>query len=77
MKSARQLLLATVLASFGCAGEPAADTVFINGRIYTVNEAQPWVEAVARSPRTAPARRGVTGAGVLCRTANPRKASAP
>ena len=25
----------------------AADTVFTNGRIYTVNEAQPWAEAVA------------------------------
>ena len=25
----------------------AADTVYTNGRIYTVNEAQPWVEAVA------------------------------
>jgi len=24
-----------------------ADTVFINGRIYTLNEAEPWVEAVA------------------------------
>ena len=23
-----------------------ADTVYTNGRIYTVNEAQPWVEAV-------------------------------
>ena len=25
----------------------AADTVYTNGRIYTVDEAQPWVEAVA------------------------------
>ena len=25
----------------------AADTVYTNGRIYTVNEAQPWVDAVA------------------------------
>jgi hypothetical protein len=25
----------------------AADTVYINGRIYTVNEVQPWAEAVA------------------------------
>ena len=24
-----------------------ADTVYTNGRIYTVNEAQPWAEAVA------------------------------
>jgi len=37
----------TVMAFVGCAGEPAADTVFTNGRIYTVNEAQPWVQAVA------------------------------
>jgi predicted amidohydrolase YtcJ len=28
-------------------GDFVADTVYINGRIYTVNEAQPWVEAVA------------------------------
>ncbi len=27
--------------------DDAADTVYTNGRIYTVNEAQPWVEAVA------------------------------
>ncbi len=26
---------------------PPADTVYTNGKIYTVNEAQPWVEAVA------------------------------
>jgi hypothetical protein len=48
MKHVRQaLLLTTVLAVVGCAGDPAADTVFTNGRIYTVNEAQPWAEAVA------------------------------
>ena len=39
------------LAPVGCTSpEPAnrvADTVYTNGRIYTVNEAQPWVEAVA------------------------------
>lgn len=29
------------------AAESAADTVFTNGRIYTVNEAAPWAEAVA------------------------------
>jgi len=28
-------------------GPRTADTVYTNGRIYTVNEAQPWVEAVA------------------------------
>jgi hypothetical protein len=26
---------------------PIADTVYTNGRVYTVNEAQPWAEAVA------------------------------
>jgi predicted amidohydrolase YtcJ len=31
----------------GPAEEDAADAVYVNGRIYTVNEAQPWVEAVA------------------------------
>jgi len=34
----------------GCAGSDAgemADVVYTNGRIYTVNEAQPWAEAVA------------------------------
>jgi predicted amidohydrolase YtcJ len=35
--------------SIGCSPHPAevADTVYTNGRIYTVNEAQPWAEAVA------------------------------
>ena len=27
--------------------ETAADSVFTNGKIYTVNEAQPWAEAIA------------------------------
>ena len=31
----------------GVAPEDAADTVYTNGRIYIVNEAQPWAEAVA------------------------------
>ena len=40
------LLLATF---FACKQEPkeVADTIYTNGKIYTVNEAQPWVEAVA------------------------------
>jgi hypothetical protein len=25
----------------------AADTVYINGKVYTVNQAQPWAEAIA------------------------------
>ncbi len=45
------LLLAGALTAGGCTGGPsanqAADTVYTNGRIYTVNEAQPWAEAVA------------------------------
>ncbi len=39
------------LVVIGCSTEPAADetadVVYTNGRIYTVNEAQPWAEAVA------------------------------
>jgi predicted amidohydrolase YtcJ len=35
--------------SMACSPQPAevADTVYTNGRIYTVDEAQPWAEAVA------------------------------
>jgi predicted amidohydrolase YtcJ len=46
--------LFTVLGlTLACAPQPAgesagaADTVYTNGKIYTVNEAQPWAEAVA------------------------------
>ncbi len=35
------------LASCTPAQDQIADTTYTNGRIYTVNEAQPWVEAVA------------------------------
>jgi hypothetical protein len=54
------LLIALTIALVGCSPEDhsveqsssavvveAADTVYINGRIYTVNEAQPWAESVA------------------------------
>lgn len=49
---AASMILACVAA---CAGrqrpasstEVTADAAFLNGRIYTVDEAQPWVEAVA------------------------------
>ena len=34
-------------SSATCGGEPPADTVYTNGKFYTVNEAQPWAEAVA------------------------------
>ena len=55
MKIANSLLHVSLLsllpAVFGCsAREPAgevADTVYTNGKIYTVDEAQPWAEAVA------------------------------
>ena len=39
-------LLIAALYMSGCGPSPA-DVVYRNGRIYTVNEAQPWVEAVA------------------------------
>jgi hypothetical protein len=48
----RSMLVVVMLAALapGCTQQPAgeiADTVYTNGRIYTVNEAQPWAEAVA------------------------------
>jgi predicted amidohydrolase YtcJ len=47
MKAVNSTLTLATLA--GCAQQPAdvADTVYTNGKIYTVNEAQPWAEAVA------------------------------
>ena len=38
-----------VVLGIGCAQPPSevADTVYTNGRIYTVNQARPWAEAVA------------------------------
>jgi predicted amidohydrolase YtcJ/ketosteroid isomerase-like protein len=52
MKSILQLSLAiAILCSFPGAvaetGKSTTDTVYTNGKIYTVNEAQPWAEAVA------------------------------
>ena len=46
----KTLLLILILANFfACTKAPkeTADTIYTNGKIYTVNEAQPWVEAVA------------------------------
>ena len=45
----RSLAIIFVLALVaGCSADrPSADIVYTNGRIYTVNEAQPWAEAVA------------------------------
>ena len=43
-------LLALAALTLACAQQPAgdmADTVYTNGKIYTVNEARPWAEAVA------------------------------
>ncbi len=45
--SAICLLAVTFLASCGKETSNAADTVFLNAKVYTVNEAQPWAEAVA------------------------------
>ncbi len=49
----RTLLIAFSISLAGCspadqtATSDAADTIYTNGKIYTVNEAQPWVAAVA------------------------------
>ena len=41
-------LIAATLGASSAAGQPeAADTVFLNGTIYTVNEDQPWATALA------------------------------
>jgi predicted amidohydrolase YtcJ len=39
------LFAVSSIADVGASG--AADTAYVNGRIYTVNEAQPWATAVA------------------------------
>ena len=47
------ILVVVLGVTLACAPQPAgetsdaADTVYTNGKIYTVNEAQPWAEAVA------------------------------
>ena len=44
----RLLVLAPVLAAaLGCGAPEAADLVLVNGRFYTLDEQQPWAEAVA------------------------------
>jgi hypothetical protein len=43
-------LIASAVLFSACAQEASyadADVIYTNGKIYTVNEAQPWVEAVA------------------------------
>ena len=50
MKYSTNAIALFALLAVGCAQQPTgevADTVYTNGKIYTVNEAQPWVEAVA------------------------------
>jgi len=48
---ARAIVLSFSVSAAACSAEqppdPSADVVYTNGRIYTVNEAQPWAEAVA------------------------------
>jgi predicted amidohydrolase YtcJ len=50
-KLTRVAAAAGLLLALGCSAEQAADesadVVYTNGHIYTVNEAQPWAEAVA------------------------------
>lgn len=46
MKSAIAALIGFLAVSFPAMGQKA-DTVYTNGKIYTVNEKQPWAEAVA------------------------------
>jgi len=58
MKTVSSVVIATLLVLTGCAresteepeakpGTAVADVVYTNVRIYTVNETQPWAEAVA------------------------------
>ena len=50
MKKSALFLSAIAVLTLACAQQPAgdiADTVYTNGKIYTVNSAQPWAEAVA------------------------------
>jgi len=49
MKTKLALLVLTLATVFACTNAPkeTADTIYTNGKIYTVNKAQPWAEAVA------------------------------
>ena len=49
MKTKFTFLAFALIAVFACKQVPkeTADTIYTNGKIYTVNEAQPWAEAVA------------------------------
>jgi predicted amidohydrolase YtcJ len=49
MKTKITVIVLALTTFFACKQEPkeTADTIYTNGKIYTVNEAQPWVEAIA------------------------------
>ena len=49
MKTKFTFLAFVLIAFFACKQEPKkeADTIYIHGKIYTVNEDQPWAEAIA------------------------------
>lgn len=49
MKTKLTLFVLTIATLFACNNAPkeTADTIYTNGKIYTVNETQPWGEAVA------------------------------
>ena len=50
MKNIPLILLAFICIITSCSDvkqSEIADTIYTNGKIYTVNEAQPWAEAVA------------------------------
>ena len=49
MKTKITVLVLALTTFFACKQQPkeTADTIYTNGKIYTVNEAQPWAEAVA------------------------------
>ena len=39
--------IAILALSTGCAAPEAADLILTNGRVYTLDEARPWAEAIA------------------------------
>jgi predicted amidohydrolase YtcJ len=41
------LILSALLIFSNCTEKPVADMIISNGKVYTVNEAQPWAEALA------------------------------
>ena len=49
MKNVLHCVIAVLLASLAVqASADAADSVFYNGRVYTVDDSQPWAQALAR-----------------------------